>query len=385
MVFRDRFPILQQKTYLASHSLGAVPLAAEESLRTYYREWASEGILAWDGPWWKMISRFGNQLSDLLGSPHGTIAPMENVTRSFASVASALDWKQKTAQGKAKNKIILTSLEFITSYPFWQGWAEMVGARIITVDSDDGITIPIEKLLAAIDEETLLVPTSHVYFRSGAIQDLAALSKKTRAMGAYLLGDGYQAAGIVPMNLRDLGMDFYVGGSHKWLCGGPGAGFLYVREELISKLTPKFTGWFGIANPFEYEPSQKFQPAEGIMRFMAGTPAIPALYAAIAGIETVGEVGMEKIRSHSVALTRSLVEEADARKISVRTPRDPNQRSGMVCLDFTHAKAAAEYLVAQGVVVDYRPNCGIRVSPHFYNSTADLKVFWEKLDQFLRA
>lgn len=385
MYFRDRFPILEGKTYLASHSLGAVPKTAEESLRKYYREWASEGILAWDGPWWKMISNFGDLLADLFHAPHGTIVPMENVTRGFAAVASSLDWNQRTKSGKPKNKIILTSLEFITSYPFWQGWAEMVGARIVTVPSDDGISVESEKLLAAIDEETLLVPTSHVYFRSGAVQDLAALSRKTRAMGAYLLADGYQAVGIVPMNFLTLDIDFYVGGSHKWLCGGPGAGFLYVREELISKLTPKFTGWFGISNPFEYEPSQKFQPSEGIKRFMAGTPALPALYAAISGIETVAEVSMEKIRAHSVVLTRSLVEEADARKITVRTPRDPNQRSGMVCIDFTDAKPAAEHLVSQGVVVDYRPNCGIRISPHFYNSMADLEIFWKTLDQFRRA
>jgi len=383
MYLGDRFPILEKKTYLASHSLGAAPRAAEESLRSYYREWATDGILAWDGPWWEMISKFGNQIADLLHAPRGTIAPMENVTRGFAAIASSLDWKQKTAQGKPKNKIILTSLEFITSYPFWQGWAEMVGARITVVESDDGITIPTEKLIAAIDEETLLVPTSHVYFRSGAIQDLKKVALKTKAVGAYLLGDGYQAVGIVPMDLRDLGVDFYVGGSHKWLCGGPGAGFLYVREDLISRIAPKFTGWFGISNPFEYEPTTKFEPAKGIMRFMAGTPSIPALYAAFEGIASIAEVGMEKVRSHSMGLTRSIISEADARKILVRTPRDPLQRSGMVCLDFTNAKAATDHLVANGVIVDYRPNCGIRVSPHFYNSEDDLKVFWKELDRFL--
>ncbi len=385
MYLRERFPILERKTYLASHSLGAVPKASEESLRQYYREWAFDGILVWDGPWWKMISNFGNMLSDLFHAPRDTIVPMENVTRGFAAVASSLDWKGKTKSGKPKNKIILTSLEFITSYPFWQGWAEMVGARIVTVPSDDGITIDTARLVEAIDEETLLVPTSHVYFRSGAIQDLARLSAKTREVGAYLLGDGYQAVGIVPIDFVSLGVDFYVGGSHKWLCGGPGAGFLYVRKELVLNLAPKFTGWFGIANPFEYEPSQKFQPAEGIMRFMAGTPAIPALYAAYAGISGVAEVGMEKIRSHSKMLTAKVIEEADARKISVRTPRDADSRSGMVCLDFPGAKEATEHLVSQGVIVDYRQNCGIRVSPHFYNSSDDLKVFWEKLDRFRRA
>ncbi len=382
MYFRDRFPILERKTYLASHSLGAVPRATEASLGKYFEEWSTEGILAWDGPWWKMLSKFGNLVGDILHAPRGTIAPMENVTRGFAAVASSLDWGTKTASGKPRNKIVLTSLEFITSYPFWQGWAEMVGARVVQVESPDGITVPTEKLLEAIDDETLLVPTSHVYFRSGAIQDLRSVVAQSRKVGAYVIGDGYQAVGIVPMNLRDLGVDFYVGGSHKWLCGGAGAGFLYVREDLISKLAPKFTGWFGISNPFEYEPTTRFKPAEGIMRFMAGTPAIPALYAAYEGISTVAEVGMEKIRAHSIALTKSLVVEAEARKFAVKSPSDPFARSGMVCIDFPGAKSATEYLASENVLVDYRPNCGIRVSPHFYNGRDDLARFWSVVDRF---
>jgi kynureninase len=382
MHFRDRFPILERKTYLANHSLGAAPRATEESLRQYFREWSTLGVEAWDGPWWEMISRFGNAVGKIVRAPAGSIVPMENVTRGFAAIASSLDWLQKTKSGKPKNKIVLTSLEFITSYPFWQGWAEMVGARVVIVESDDGISIPTEKLLAAIDEETLLVPTSHVYFRSGAIQDLKAVAKRAHEVDALVIGDGYQAVGIVPMDLPDLGVDFYVAGSHKWLCGGPGAGFLYARAGLAEQLQPKFSGWFGIANPFAYEPKTKFAPAEGAMRFLAGTPAIPALYAAIEGISIVAELGMEKIRSHSITLTRMIIEEADARKLQVKTPRDPHSRSGMVCIDFPGAKEATDALVKQDVIVDYRPNCGIRVSPHFYNSKDDLAEFWKALDRY---
>ncbi len=384
MHLRDRFPIFERKTYLASHSLGAVPRATEDSLRLYYREWAEQGILAWDGAWWEIIRRFSDRIADTLHAPRGTVVPMENVTRGFAAVASALDWHGKSG-GKPRNKIVLTSLEFITSYPFWQGWAEMMGARIVQVESDDGISIPTEKLVAAIDDETLLVPTSHVYFRSGAVQDLKAITKRAHSVGAYVLGDGYQAAGIVPIDLKDLGIDFYVGGSHKWLCGGAGAGFLYVREDLSAKLKPRFSGWFGIANPFDYDPGTKFEPAEGVMRFMAGTPAVPALFAAIEGISTVAELGLEKIRSHSMTLTKSIIEEADVRKLKVKTPRDPHARSGMVCLDFPEAKGATEFLVREGVIVDYRPNCGIRVSPHFYNGKDDLTRFWSTLDGYLNS
>ncbi len=382
MFLRERFPILERTNYLASHSLGAVPKATEASLNRYFQEWASEGIQAWDGPWWAMIARFGHAVSDLLHAPRGTVVPMENVTRGFAAVASSLDWQTKTPSGRPKNKVVITSLEFITSYPFWQGWADLVGARLVQVESEDGITVPIERLLAAIDDETLLVPTSHVYFRSGAIQDLRAVATRARHVGAYVIGDGYQAVGIVPMNLRDLGVDFYVGGSHKWLCGGPGAGFLYVREDLIGKLAPKFTGWFGIANPFEYEPTTRFRPADGVMRFMAGTPSVPGLYAAIEGLATVGEVGIEKIRAHSIALTKTLVAEAEARGFKLGSPKDPHARSGMVCVDFPGAKAATDALAAQKILVDYRPSCGIRISPHFYNGADDLAKFWTAVDRF---
>jgi kynureninase len=381
--FRDRFPILEKKTYLANHSLGAVPRATLDSLRRYYEEWSTLGIEAWSGPWWKILTDFGEIVGGILRAPKGTIVPMENVTRGFAAVASSLDWNRKAPSGKPRNKIILTSLEFITSYPFWQSWAELVGARIVTVESDDGVSVPTERILAAIDDETLLVPTSHVYFRSGAIQDLRAISARAGAVGAYVLGDGYQAVGIVPMSLVELGVDFYVGGSHKWLCGGPGAGFLYVRQDRIRELAPKYAGWFGIANPFDYEPKARFEPAEGVMRFLAGTPAIPALYAAIEGVSTVAELGTEKIRSHSITLTKSIVTEADARGLRVKTPRDPQSRSGMVCLDFPKAEQATKALVARDVIVDYRPNCGIRVSPHFYNSQEDVAVFWRELDRFL--
>lgn len=372
---RDQFPILETSTYLASHSLGAVPRQTEESLRQYYREWASLGITAWDGPWFNIISRFGNTIADILHAPRGTIVPMENVTRGFAAIASSLNWSTR------RNKIVMTDLEFLTSYPFWQGWASKFNARIEIVKSEDGMSVPTEKLIRAIDRETLIVPTSQVYFRSGAIQDLKSITTHAHKVGAYVLGDGYQSVGIVPMNLQDMGIDFFVGGSHKWLCGGPGAGFLYVREDLISKLEPAFSGWFGIHNPFDYEPGTKFKPAEGIMRFMAGTPSIPALYAAIEGVTLIKELGLEKIRSHSVSLTKEIVREAQARSLSVKTPLDPHSRSGMVCIDFDGAKEATERLISQKVVIDYRPNCGIRVSPHFYNSKDDLDDFWMKLDR----
>ena len=372
---RPEFPILVENTYLASHSLGAVPRATEAALAEYYAEWATRGILAWEEGWWTTLTQFGDGIGRVLGVPGSTIAPMENVTRGFAAIASALDWTSP------RNKIMLTDLEFLTSYPFWEGFAKMVGARIVLVRSDDdGVSVPVQKLIDAIDDETLVVCTSHVYFRSGAVQDLKALSTAAHRKGAYVIGDGYQSAGIIPTRVQDLGVDFYVGGSHKWLCGGSGAGYLYVREDLIAKLTPGFSGWFGIADPFAYEPATKFRPAKGIFRFLAGTPSVSALYAAREGIRTVGEVGIDAIRAHSLILTDALFTGADARGFRVRTPRSASERGGVVCMDFEGAKDATARLAKRRVMVDYRPNCGIRVSPHFYNSAEDIIRFFETVD-----
>jgi kynureninase len=374
MFLRERFPILKTKTYLSSHSLGAVPAATSQSLQKYFNEWTTLGIEAWDGPWSDMITQFSESIAQVIDAPKGTVTPMENVTRGMAAVASSLDWSGK------RNKIVLTDLEFLTSYPFWQGFCEQSGARLVLVESDDGITVAPEKLIAAIDEETLLAPLSHVYFRSGAVQDLKKITSYAHQKGTLVLGDGYQAVGIVPFSVQDLNVDFYVGGSHKWLCGGPGAGFLYVREDWIKKLKPKFSGWFGIQDPFTYQATTRFEPASGITRFLAGTPSIPSLYAAIEGIKTVNEVGMKNIRTHSKKLTELIIARADELKLEVRTPRDPEQRSGMVCIDFKDAKAMAEKLIQKGIIVDYRPKCGIRISPHFYNTADDVEIFFETLE-----
>jgi kynureninase len=372
--FRPRYPILARKTYLASHSLGAVPAASAEALLEYHRHWAEMGILAWDGPWWDAMTGFNAQIEVVLGARPGTVVPMENATRGMSVVASCLDWSSR------RNRIVLTSLEFITSYPFWQGVAEQYGAELVTVESEDGITVPIEKLVAAIDDRTLIVPTSQVYFRSGALQDLRAVTEAAHRHGAYALGDGYQGVGTVPTDVAAMGIDFFVGGSHKWLCGGPGAGYLYVRPDLIPKLRPRLSGWFGVKDPFTYRAGTAFPPADGVFRFLGGTPAVPALYAAREGIKAVLEAGLPAIREHSRAMTSFIVEQADRRGIAVRTPRDPELRSGMVCIEFEGSKQVAEKLVEQGIVVDWRPNCGIRVSPHFYNVRAELERFFSALD-----
>ena len=370
---RDRFPILAEKTYLCSHSLGAVPASAREALIEYYDAWATLGIGAWDGPWWASVREFSAAIEGLLHAAPETVVPMQNVTRGMAAVASCLDYSG------ARNRIVMTALEFTTSYPFWRG-QQALGAEVVVVPSDDGITVDTQRLIEAIDERTLLIPTSHVYFRSGAVQDLATVTRAAHAHGAWVLGDGYQAAGTLDVNLTALNVDFYVGGCHKWLCGGPGAGFLYVRPDLIPNLRPRMTGWFGLKDPFAYEPgTARPEPGAGISRFLGGTPNVPALYAAREGLKCVAEVGIAAIRARSRLLTWQVVEQALMRGFTVRTPLDPDVRSGMVCLDFDGAQAASERLVEAGIIVDWRPECGIRVSPHFYNEADEIDRFFEAL------
>ncbi|MFT7622336.1 MAG: kynureninase [Myxococcota bacterium] len=363
---RDEFPILHTSTYLCSHSLGAVPASAAEALATYHHEWATLGIRAWDGPWWAAVGAFGDSVAAIIGGAPGSVVPMQNVTRGMAAVASCFDYRGE------RNRVVMTDREFTTSYPFWRGQEEL-GAQVVVV--------PPEELLDAIDERTLLVPTSHVYFRSGEIADLAAVVKRAHEQGAYCLGDGYQAAGTVDFDVAAMDIDFYVGGSHKWLCGGPGAGFLYVKPGLAETLRPRLTGWFGLKNPFAYElGTDRPAPADGVMRFLGGTPNVPGLYAAREGIRIVSEVGLPAIRVAQRVLSERIVAGARERGFEVKTPLDPERRSGMVCLDFSGAEAATEVLVGRGIIVDYRPDCGLRVSPHFYNDVGDVEVFFEGLD-----
>lgn len=366
---RNEFPILAHKNYLASHSLGAMPAATAANLQRYAELWATQGILAWDGEWWTSISDFGDRLSRILGAAPSTIVPCLNVTVGMAIVASCLN------PALQRNRVVLCDLEFTTTLPFWQSQKDL---EVVIVESPDGISVDPALLEAAIDERTCLVVSSHAYFRSGALQDVARLQTHARRQGALLLVDGYQSAGCVPVQIADF--DFFVGGCHKWLCGGPGGGFLYVRPDLISQLRPRFVGWFGLANHFAYEKSRAPVLNEGIFRFLNGTPNVPALFAARAGLEWVEKLGLPAIREHSWQLTGWLLQQLEGRGLKVRTPHEKERRNGMLCVDFPGAKACQADLQSRDIIVDYRPDCGIRVSPHFYNQQSDLEAFLKALD-----
>lgn len=371
---RDQFPILGSKNYLASHSLGAMPAGTPAELQRYAELWASQGILAWDGEWWQILGEFGARLERILGAAPSTIVPCLNVTLGFAVIASCLRYTPE------RRRIVLCDLEFTTSLPFWLS-QDVYGAEVVVLPSPDPVLMPIELLEEAIDERTSLVVTSHAYFRSGALQDVERLQRRAREMGALLVVDAYQAAGCVPIDVTSGGFDFFVGGCHKWLCGGPGGGFLYVRPELIQQLEPALIGWFSLANPFAYEKTRAPELNKGILRFLNGTPNVLALFAARQGLEWVEKLGLPAIRSHSQQLTSWLYEQLEQRGLTVKSPRSSQQRNGMVCVDFPGARECQKALEERAVIVDYRPDCGIRISPHFYNQLSDLEAFLMVLDE----
>ncbi len=373
-LMRDRFPLLQKKTYLSNHTLGAVPEKTQQSLQDYYDVWNEEGIVAWEGEWWEMVEQFSSLVSDLLNAPEETIVPLQNVTRGMAGVASCFAYEEP------RNQIVMTDVEFVTSYAFWNRLQEL-GAETVIVESEDGVTVDPEKMKEAITDRTLLVATSHAFFQSGAMQELKPVVEHAHDMGAMVLGDGYQVIGIVPVDVRDLNVDFYVGGSHKWLCGGPGGGFLYVQKDRLDEVHPRLTGWFGLQNPFGFdvEPHETGEQHEGAYRFFSGTPNVPGLYGAMEGVRIVNEIGVDRINRISRQMTQEMIRRANAEGFDVTTPEDPDRRNGMVCMDFPGSGDVREKLIERDVIVDWRPDCGIRASAHFYNNFDDVDRFWNQL------
>jgi len=373
--FRDEFPILARTTYLVSNSLGAMPRATRERLAGYADAWDELGVRAWAEGWWEMPQRVGDEIAPLLGAGPGEVAMLPNVSMAQAAVVSALDYPPE------RDTIVTTELDFPSVRYVYDGLGSRLGARVVAVPSDDGITIDTQRLLAAIDERTRLVAVSHVLFRSAFIMDAEAICRRAREVGALVSLDAYHAVGVIPVDVTALGVDFYAGGVLKWLCGGPGGAFLYVRPELGETLRPAVTGWQAHARPFAFEPAMESAP--GIQRWLGGTPAIPALYAAVEGPRLLRAAGVDAVRAKSVRQTARLVELAAQRGYALRAPADPDRRGGTVAVDVAHGYEVAQYLLARDVIVDYRPNAGIRIAPHFYTSDGELEAAVALIDEAL--
>jgi kynureninase len=373
--WRDEFPILDKTTYLISNSLGAMPRAVYDRLRIYADAWATRGVRAWEESWWDASAEAGDQIGELLGAERGSISIHQNVTLTQAVISSCFDFNRR------RNKVVLVDLEFPSIVYFYMEQRRR-GACVEIVKSEDGIRVPLDKLLAAIDEETLLVPVSHVIFRSSYLQDARAIIERAHQVGAHVILDVFQAAGTVPLNVRELEVDFAVGGVLKWLCGGPGVAYLYARPDLRVSLAPTITGWLAHKHPFDFEVGA-IDRTDDSYRMLNGTPQILPVYACRPGLEIIREAGVENIRARSTQQTERLIRGAEAHGWRVNTPRDPAERGGTVSIDISHGYEIMRELVAREVLVDYRPKAGIRLAPHFYNTDEEVDFALQQIEDIV--
>jgi kynureninase len=373
--WRSEFPALESSVYMVSHSLGAMPKRAYDYLKEYADLWVQRGINAWE-TWLPEVDRAAERVGRIIGAPKGTMVMFTNVSQVEALLASCLEYTPE------RNKVVYSDLNFPSVSYVWMEERRR-GAEVVVVPSEDGIHAPMERLLEAIDRRTLVVPISHVLFRSSGVKDVKAIVARAREVGAMVILDCYQSTGTLPVDVVDLGVDFACGGSVKWLCGGPGAAYLYVRKDRVPLFAPRNTGWFGHEKPFAFGmPEQKY--AEGVWRYMAGTPAIAALYQARAGAEIIGEIGVEKIRAKSLRMTTRIMQICDEAGYRVNTPRAAEQRGGTVCFDFDGSDKVARALNAQLFLCDHRPQCGIRMSPHFYSTDEEVDRFMNEVARLKR-
>ncbi len=364
--YRDRFPILEHTTYLISHSLGAMPAAAEERMREYARTWRERGIRAWAEGWWELPITVGDQIGRIIGAPAGSTVMHQNVAVAEAIVLSCF----RPIDPK-RNRVVYEDGNFPSVRYLYQAQPEL---EVVVVAEGDSI-------VDAIDERTLLVPITHVLFKTGEIQNVAAITRRAHEVGAHVVLDAYQSAGIVPLDVSTLNVDFAVGGSVKWLCGGPGNGWLYVRPDLAQVLEPTFMGWQAHARPFSFEPELEY--AEGGARFLTGTPNVPALYAATAGYDLIEEIGIERIRENSLRQTKLLIELADDAGYDVRSPREDSSRGGMVTVNVPDFEAVHRELAERQILCDFRPDVGIRLGPHYYNTDDELRFAISQIAEIL--
>jgi kynureninase len=363
LCWRKHFPILETTNYLISNSLGAVPATAADALQVYYQTWATRGVRAWEESWWSMVADLGELVAPLIGAGTGEVVFQPGVTLAHAVVFSAFDFPP------GRNRIVTDAMHF-PSLLYLLDEQRRAGAELTVVPSDDEITVDTQRLIEAIDERTAFVNISHVLFKSSYVQEIDAIAATARRVGAVTIIDGYQSVGTLPVDVRALGVDVYIGGCLKWLCGGPGAAFVRVDPDLHDRLRPRLTGWMAHQRPFAFEP--RLDRRDDAWRFLHGTPGIPALYAARPGLEIIRRVGIEAIRAKSNRQTARLIELAEARGFACKTPRDPDRRGGTVAIDVEHGYEISKSLKALDILCDYRPGAGIRLSPHFYTRDDEL-------------
>jgi kynureninase len=374
--WRDEFPILSRSVYMISNSLGAMPRAAARSLAEYAETWATRGVRAWEERWWELAGELGARIEAIIGAPAGSVSMHENVTTAEAVALSCLK------PAGLKRTIVCTAMDFPSVVYLYKAQLD-AGFELDIVPGLDDLSVPAERIVSAIDERTAVVCLSHVLFRSSYIVDAAPVIEKAHAVGALVILDGYQSAGIIPVDVRALGVDFFVGGCLKWLCGGPGNAFLYTAPWVKAQMRPRFTGWLSRTAPFAFDIDATDVRGDG-MAMMNGTPAIPAYYAALPGLEIIRDVGVDRIRAASRAMTRRLLDLVEAAGYRTVASRDPDRLAGTVAVDVPEAARVAKTLNARDLVVDYRPGVGIRLSPHFYNTMDEMDLMMHEIGRIVR-
>ncbi len=357
--WRTEFPILSRRTYLNSCSLGALSRRAESSLDDFIERWHEMGASAWYHHWLGRVGLLRERVAAFLGAATEELVLMPSTSAALSVIAESVDYTERS-------RVVTTELDFPTlAYQ----WAVKPGVDLVVLESPDGIRIDPEQFEAAVDERTLFLATSHVFFSTGYAQDLEALAAIAHGAGAMCLIDGYQGAGQVPVSVHDSGVDFYTTGPLKWLCGGPGLAYLYVRRALIPTLEPRITSWFATQDQFDFD-VRGFRYHDDARRFELGTPALPTVHTALGGQEILEEVGIDRVAARNRALTTHLVGRCREAGFRLSLPDEPH-RTAIVMIAHDDPAGAVAHLARRSVIVDHRPG-HVRVSPHFYNTEAEL-------------
>jgi kynureninase len=365
--WRDEFPILARTVYMISNSLGAMPRRTARDLAEYAETWATRGVRAWEERWWEMPREVGDKVARIIGAPAGSVSMHENVTTAHAVALSCM------RPATARRRIVCAEMDFPSMMYLFRAH-QAAGFEVTVVPAEDDLTIRTDRFLDAIDDSAAVVAFSHVLFRTSYIMQAAEIARRAREVGATVILDTYQSAGIVPLDVTALDVDFAVGGCLKWLCGGPGNAFLYTRPELRKQMKPTFTGWVSHRSPFAFDtkPIADRDVRGDAMGMMNGTPSIPAYYAALAGLDIIHQVGVDRIRAKSIDLTGRLLALADQYGFPSAASRDPERLAGTVAINVPDALQVARTLKAREFLVDYRPPVGVRLSPHFYNTIDEI-------------
>ncbi len=381
-LLRKNFPILEKCVYLISNSLGAAPKQVQDDLIRFFSIWATDGVTAWEKEWWSLSQKVGDKVAALLGAGAGEVTMMTSATQSHWVVLST----KFAAHHGTRNKVVMADLDFPSIIYSISQICSFMGWKLDIIPSREDLRIDVEDMINKIDDQTLFVATSHVYFKSAYIQDIKKIARHAYDRGAITLIDGYHAPGTIPVDVKELGVDIYIGGCLKWLCGGPGNAFLYVRPGLRDSLNPKLTGWFAHKNPFSFSPNMEY--TEGSYKFMSGTPPIPCLYSAQAGLDIIRDIGITQIRQKSLSQTKRIIEKALERDFTLYTAREDECRGGAVSFNLPYAHQVKQALVNRGVKVDFRKGNNtepdvMRVGPHFYSTDEEIDLLFEYIDQIL--